>query len=828
MQSISAQHPNRDTSTRKLISSFGKFCLSALLTLSAPAFLRSDAPNFDLQGPTIEMSVSRDGKKLPISNVSDLHAGDRLWIHPLFPNDQAVHYLLVVAFLKGPTNPPPENWFTRVETWTKQARQEGTVVTVPPEAQQAILFLAPETGGDFSTLRNTVIGRPGVFIRASKDLEQASLDRTRLDKYLDEIRRTSDQNPADLKKNSALLAETLRIKVNEDCFNRPAEQQATCLTANSNGLVIDDAHSQSLVAQITSGPSSDLISALGSSPAARGGYYSPYVGAIVDAARLMNNLHTAAYQYIPALSVPDKDQLNLRLNAPPSFHNPKSVLVIGLPGIAQSPLPPLHPVEPKQAFCLEQSPLIVPIEGAPLVFSTVMAHDFVFRFQPKNAAAVDLPAVADATRGGFVVDAAKLHGVTLPPKAVGTLHGYWGFAPFDGPKIEFRQSHSTEWMVPATDAAAVVAGRDSTLRLQSDCAACVEKIALEDSYGKELKPTFKTLSADELEVALPLKDEAAGDLKLNVQQFGQTAPSVITLHAYAEAVRLDHFTIYPGDADGVLTGTQLNQVARLETDGVEFLPEKNPRANQDHALELFAHNASAASALQTKALLPAHVVLTDGRVLALRASLGSARPKVSLVSKNVQPSSAPSQIHFGNADDLPQNGKLSFFLKSEVPGKFPRSEKIEVSTADGSADTLLSINDGTLIPQDETSVLAILDPVKSFGPGVFGTLRFRPVDADGSKGKWQPIGVLVRTPTLTEVRCPDSPDQPCALTGTNLFLIDSVSNDAQFKASVAVPPGYVNTALSVPRPNGTLLYLKLRDDPASVDLVALPVLPDSH
>ena len=176
------------------------------------------------------------------------------------------------------------------------------------------------------------------------------------------------------------------------------------------------------------------------------------------------------------------------------------------------------------------------------------------------------------------------------------------------------------------------------------------------------------------------------------------------------------------------------------------------------------------------------------------------------------------------------HGRSGFhwFGRDEVPGKFPRSEKIEVSTADGSADVLLSINDGTLIPQDETSVLALLDPAKAFGPGAFGALRFRPVDSDGSKGRWQPIGVLVRTPTLTEVRCPDSPDQQCTLTGTNLFLIDSISNDAQFKMSVPVPPGYVNTTLSVPRPNGTLLYLKLRDDPSAIDLIALPVLPESR
>ena len=70
-----------------------------------------------------------------------------------FPEDQSAHYLLIVAFLRGATNPPPENWFIKAETWSKQVREEGIVVTVPQDAQQALLFLAPETGGDFGSLR---------------------------------------------------------------------------------------------------------------------------------------------------------------------------------------------------------------------------------------------------------------------------------------------------------------------------------------------------------------------------------------------------------------------------------------------------------------------------------------------------------------------------------------------------------------------------------------------------------------------------------------------------------------------------------------------------
>jgi hypothetical protein len=42
-----------------------------------------------------------------------------------------------------------------------------------------------------------------------------------------------------------------------------------------------------------------------------------------------------------------------------------------------------------------------------------------------------------------------------------------------------------------------------------------------------------------------------------------------------------------------------------------------------------------------------------------------------------------------------------------------------------------------------------------------------------------------------------------------------------------VPVGFAGSTLGVPRPNGTLLYIKLRDDPATVSSVVLPVLPEN-
>jgi hypothetical protein len=171
---------------------------------------------------------------------------------------------------------------------------------------------------------------------------------------------------------------------------------------------------------------------------------------------------------------------------------------------------------------------------------------------------------------------------------------------------------------------------------------------------------------------------------------------------------------------------------------------------------------------------------------------------------------------------------MSFFVKTEIPDKFPRSEKIEVANEDESFKTSLSVDDGTIILQDSQTVLGILDPSKSFGPSAFGALRFRAVSEDGAKGDWQPLANLVRVPSLKEIRCPDSPDKPCKLSGTNLFLIDSVASDSQFAHTMPVPIGFADSTLTVPRPNGTLLYIKLRDDPSVADEVVLPVLPEQQ
>ncbi|HEX4786271.1 MAG TPA: hypothetical protein VH350_18165 [Candidatus Sulfotelmatobacter sp.] len=792
--------------------------------LLAPVVARGDNAAFDLIGPKVDVRVQRAGVTLPIAEVPNLQSGDRLWIHPDLPDSQSVRYLMVVVFLRGSTNPPPDSWFTRVETWTRPVHEEGVFVNVPEEAEEALIFLAPETGGAFNTLRAAVRGKPGAFVRASQDLVQASLDRQRLDKYLDAVREISANDPDQLKARTTLLARSLNIRLEQQCFDKPSAQQAPCLTQNTDQLVLDDTHSQSMVATLTSGPSTDLLAQITATPNARSGYYSPYVGAVVDVARILSTAHTAQYQYIPTLALPKKDELNLRLNNPPSFRNPKSVLVIGLPPVRPAPVPPLRAVDAAQVFCAGKPSLLLPAEGAPLVFATDLAHNFVLHVDTKSGPGLDLPAKPDPLLGGFSIETQALQSANLDGEVIGTVRGSWGFHAFDGPHYRLRASRPGPWIVASKDASALIIGREDTLHLQSPDACCVSEVKLKDEQGKLLPTEWKSPKPDELEVKVPLQSANAGSVTMLIKKFGLADVDEIPLHTYAEAGRLDSFSIHAGDADGLLKGTRLDHVDSLELNGLRFLPGTLDRAHQQDELKLTTQDASVKTKLHSGDSILVRVTLKDGRVLDLKSEVEAPRPSVTLLNQSVQldQTSSPLTVHLGSDDELPQDGRLNFFLKAQWPETFPSTEKIEVATADESFRVLLSFNDGNLTLQDSKTVFAVLDPMKLLGPSAFGRLKFRAVSGDGTDGDWQPLVNLVRIPTLKGVRCGSDAEKPCTLNGDKLFLLDSVSTEADFSNSFTVPEGFVEDALAIPPPKGKTLYIKLRDDPATVDTVTLP------
>ena len=803
-------------------SRFWRPILVAVIALLVAYAVHAEPAPFDLAGPNLSVTVTRGDKTLPITQVPNLAPGDRLWIQADFPADQSAHYLMVAAFLRGATNPPPESWFYPCETWKSKCIQKGLNLTVPAEAQQVLVFLAPETGGDFRTLVSAVRGRPGAFVRSSQDLNQASLDRARLEKYLAAIRSVNEKDPSKLKDVAPLLARSLAIKLDDKCLDRSTLVQAPCLTQGQSSLILNDGHSSSIVEALTTGPASDLAMEASFTPQLSYGYYSPYIASVLDIARIFDSFRTAQYQYIPALAMQQGEQLALTLNAPPSFHNPKSVIVVALPAVEQAQLPPLHAVDPKATFCLRKSTLALPVEGAPLVFSTSYAHDLTLKLTRDDGKTVEVPAKADPQLGGFLIDTKALGTVAVGDHVRATLQGYWGFDKYNAPSFELVNVHNQSWALATQDEGALIVGRDKTVRLQAGNVTCLDNVMLKGEDGTEHAAEWKQVKPNEVEVTLPLQSAKPGAMTLLVSQYGASQAQQVRLQAFSEGAHLDGFAFRAGDSQGVLKGSRLDQVTNITLGGVEFVPGKLDTKQGSDELAMVTRDTQPVTTLKQGDVATAKVLLNDGRTMQLSVSVNSPRPRVTLIGKGMQTaaSAADSNIELASADQLPQDAKLTFSVRAQTPATFARDEQIEVAMADESASTTLSIANGGITLENSKVAVATLDPMKALGSSAFGPLIFRTL-VNGVAGDWQPLATLVRLPVLRELKCPASAELACKLSGANLFLVQAVSSDADFKHAVEVPDGFPGYSLPVPHPVNDVLYVKLRDDPTVVSRATL-------
>ncbi|MBS0395419.1 MAG: hypothetical protein JSR54_12390 [Proteobacteria bacterium] len=792
--------------------------LAALAVLPGGRAAADPAP-FDLAGPTLTVTVQRGAATLPMTQVPNLRPGDQLLIQPELPASQSVHYLMVAAFLRGPTNPPPDDWFFRCNTWAKPCHEAGLRLTVPADAEQLLVFFAPETGGDFKTLRSAVQGRPGAFVRAAQQLNQAALDRSRLDRFLAALREVDARDPAKVKDAAPLLARSLAIKVDDKCLSRMPALQAACLMQGQESLILSDGHSRSMVATLTTGPASDLAMQAGSTSMMNSGAYLPYIGSILDIARLMDTFHTAQYQYIPALTSQRGERVALMLNTPPSFHDPKSVLVAALPAVEAPQPPPLRNVDAKSALCVQKRPLVLPVEGAPLVFATDYAHGLTLETVARDGSHVSLPLHADPALGGLVVDPAAGAMPDVDEGRGATVHGVWGFDRFEGPSFGLANPRSRAWTLAPGDESALVLGREDTVHLVSGNALCLEDVRIRESDGTEDKVAWTVVKPDRIEVKVGLSGARPGERVIEVHQYGQPQPQQLTVRAYVDAGHLEGFVLRAGDPEGVLKGTRLEQVEKLVFRDIEFLPGALASAGGVDELRL---SAAAASALRAGEAGTAEVVLKDGRTLKLEVTVAGPRPRGQLVARTVQrvPPVGSLDIRLGSSEEIAADGKFTFAVRAQAPMAYTRDAAIEVAAADGSFATTLDVHHGGLTLANAHVAIATLIPSTAFGPSAFGPLQYRLV-LGGVAGDWQALGVLVRLPELRQVACPDDGGR-CELSGERLYLLESVADDERFSAAVPVPDSFSAEVITVPRPGDARLFLRLRDDPAAVNVATLP------
>ena len=520
--------------------------------------------------------------------------------------------------------------------------------------------------------------------------------------------------------------------------------------------------------------------------------------------------------------------------------------MIGLPAIQKAKLPPLHPNDPNEVACLLQPKMTVPVEGAPLVFATNFAHGLVLHLN-RTGVPTDIPLTPDAFEGGLVAakderreqlhdlkpaDAAAVAksgakiGSATDLTITGTLHGYWGFDAFDGPTITIQQVAGKNWKIVGDTQ--LLAGQDNHLMLKADGSACVRHVALASDVlpsgvmpsdsAKDVEVNFKPApgadAKDTVAVDVSLKTVEPGGYSLEIQQYGDASRDKVPLTAYVAGIKLDDLKIHRGDDSAVLDGEGLKDVASVEIEKQTFTPTG---AVEDRTLHLHA-----GAGVSPKEGAEATVKLKDGRTMPVKITSEAARPGLNLVSlkATAAPMDGGITVTLGAKDDIPLEGKLTFVVQTKEV--FPRTQTIEVATADGSVHTTLSLASENLVLQDDHTAVGTLDPLKAFGPSAFGRLAMRPVAADGTAGNWTGLGTLVRAPQISAIHC-TADAATCTVDGKNFYLVQAFGATKDFAKPTEVPNGFAENNFQVPMPaDGATLYLKLRDDPGGVASVTLP------
>jgi hypothetical protein len=793
----------------------------ALAAVAGPAC--AGAAPFDLEGPALDVRVMRAGASLPVAQVPNLHAGDGLSIRADFPESQSARYLLIVAFLRGATNPPPDKWFFQCETWKKKCRENGLDLKVPEGAEQTLVFLAPSSGNGFKTLIGAVQGRPGAFVRAAQQLNQASLDRARLEIYLRYLRQLDLASQEKVKEAIPLLARSLAIRVNEKCLDRIPQLQVSCLMDGQDTLILADGHSASVIETLAASPATEALMTAAATPQLNSGYYSPYISSVIDLARLLDPFKRANYHYVPALAFQEDERMALRLNTPPSFQNPKSVLVSALPPVEAVRLPLMRAVDPRDIFCARRSSLVLPVEGAPLVFGTQYAHELELHLTRADGTHIELPARPDALQGGFVVDTAALAAAGLGTSVRGVLRGKWGFDDYTGPDFQMVMPVQQSWRAAGSEDDTLIVGRDGVVHVRAESVSCLKDVEVEGPEGKRITAQWQLVAPGEVVVKFPLQQMQPGGLTLRMAQYGDESAQQLALQTYATAAQLDDFALHAGDAQGLLKGQRLDQVTALHVGGVDFAPGPFSRGKGSDELVMLARDGeSKAVQLNPGDPLSVKVSLQDGRTLALRTKVLPPRPAAVLIDKSVRLPRAGQGplILMAHDSELPLGGTLTFSLRSTSTRGFAANEQIEVASTDGAFTTTLTVAKNQLRRASAGVFVASLDPVAEFGPDAFGRLQFRVV-ANDVDGDWSPLATLVRVPELSELSCAAATDSTCSLSGSDLYLLEAVARGPKFDDPVRVPEGFAGRTLMVPHPGDQGLYVKLRDNPGVVHAVTL-------
>ena len=785
------------------------FFLLILVFTITPA--RAASSSFDLVGPQLTVLVTRDGVTLPLERVPNLAEGDRVSIKLETRPGRDEHYRLVAAFLRGAVDRPGKDWFHEALSWKPKSADISLIV--PLSARQMALFIVPDVGGSGGAIVSAVRKQPGAFVRAVQELNQASLDRARLDTFLREIQRTERKNPESVAAVSPILTRSLAVKLKAECLQQPAQLQSVCLTGDRETLLLADTHSSAL-ADTLAGIPTDLAFQLSATPQAGYGSYSSYIGVVRDLFRMFGAFQSTQLQFIPALSQMANGRVSVLLNTPVSFAKPTSVMVVALPAVEDPKPPPLRRPVPGDMLCAS-SGLVLPVEGAPLIYATGYAHDMTLRLKRLDGTQAELPVRPDPGFGGFVADGPIPFG-PFGPVIAGQLHGAWGFSSFEGPSFALSKPDGGTWQ--ATDRAALVVGRSNELELSGANVGCVTRVAMGRGDAPAEPLEWKQSGPNAIVATVPLEKADPGGLSIFIEQKNVAAPAVVTLRAFQQGTSLDDLSLYAGDEEATLTGTRLDQVAGVTLGPLSFRPGALTRVDKQDRLTLHPNEPASALALEVGKTLSADVSFIGGRHKVMSVTIAPRRAAATLVRVTAQSPARDGMVPMtlASVGTFPQDARMTFAFRVDGPVGLSGHEQIEIGTVDGRTSTTVQAGKGYDVQDERTGIVAF-KPADGLGPVGYGPLRFR-VLHDGEASSWTPLATVVRLPEIHAVNCIGG--KACRLFGNRFFLIDAVGSSEDFQQSQRIPDGFVATEILTRAGPGGRIFLHLRDAPHAVAIIS--------
>ncbi|EZP53241.1 hypothetical protein [Sphingomonas sp. RIT328] len=794
--------------------------LSLVALLAAAAWRVEAAPaQFDLVGPRLDVAVTHNGATLPLAWVPNLSEGDRISIKLDSPPAGTEKFRIVASFLRGAVERPPHDWFFDTLAGKRHDKQDGGTLSliVPKGAQQLALFILPAKGGSSDAVASAVRKQPGAFVRAVQDLNQATLDRARLDTFLNVLLEAERQDPSSVSATSQILTRSLSIKLKAECLQQPVELQAACLTGDRETLLFADTHSSALADTLAGAPT-DLAFQLSATPQAGYGSYSSYIGVVRDIFRLFGAFQSTQLQFVPALARMDDSRLTLLLNTPLSFAKPASVMVVGLPAIEAAKPPPLRKGEDVGLVCASAGS-VLPVEGAPLVYATRYARDVRIRATGSGGTTFDLPAHADPRRGGYVLDQ-SLPAAGFTGAVAGQLRGNWGFTAFDGPRFRLSRPMANQWSAPSD--ASLVVGRTNTLALAGEGGGCVTGVTMRRGDGAPQPLTWKQDGERGLLVDVPLDKAAPGTVTLTVQGAAGAAPATLSLPALQEIGRLDALTLSAGDDNALLSGSRLDQVREVRLGSVLLRPGALTRSDRADQLVLAPADPAALRALPAGERLTAEVRFVGDRRKTIAVTVAPARPLPVILHKSVAPAvhAGVLPVTLSPDDRIAQDARFTFAFRLDPATPLTGQETIEIAAGENGATARLTIGKGYDLQDAATGIVSFV-PGEALGGVAHGPLRVR-ILRDGSATRWAPLGSVVRLPEVRGIACSGT---RCTVSGDRLFLAQAIATDATFTTAQPIPDGFTATAVDLPAPGGqkpAQLFIRLRDMPDSVAAVAVP------